>query len=393
MKAVGVHVFAGGFTMGVSRECEILAQLECHGFGLDTARHVANNQWPVINAPPSEWPVFTDVDLVYGNPRCTGFSTMTSGYDEDTHGPWSKQCQDIHDLCGYGVKCNAKLIIWESVQQAYCVGKPLLDKLRDSLFVPAGYKLAHVFMNAASFGNAQQRKRYFFVAYRQGKFNVSPPELDPYAASLWDAIGHAIDRPTHECTFRRGEDYDDGSYIKLTPDEEFCVPLMPNGWDLNTLAKRRSHVLPPQFKLTYDHRGSDIPFSLHTICRIVWDKQSPTLHSSSGRMLHPERDRPLTVGELSMIMGWPCIPRGYQPQAQIAKGVVPAVGQWLAQQARACIEGRWHDEADFELSFDSKNDEWIGREFDEPPVEKVFDLTQYCSKIYRPSYRPMRLEA
>jgi len=115
MKAVGCHVFAGGFTMGVKRVFDVECQLESHGFGKETCEAVA--KVPFVNRPDANWPD-VEAQFLYGNPRCTGFSCITSGYDEDTHGPWAKQTEDIHQLCNYAAG-RYDIIIWESVQQAF----------------------------------------------------------------------------------------------------------------------------------------------------------------------------------------------------------------------------------------------------------------------------------
>jgi len=39
-RALGVHVFAGGFTAGVKRVFEVDAQLEVHGLGVRTAEEI-----------------------------------------------------------------------------------------------------------------------------------------------------------------------------------------------------------------------------------------------------------------------------------------------------------------------------------------------------------------
>jgi site-specific DNA-cytosine methylase len=372
--AVGIHVFAGGFTMGVKKVMNCETQLEKHGFGIETAEEVAKVQ--VING---EWPD-VPAQMAFGNPRCTGFSTITSGYDETAHGPWSKQTCDIHELCSYAAG-KYDIVIWESVQQAYTTGKPLLDYLISEYFAPRNYRVAHVFINAASFSNAQQRKRYFFVAYRDDRnFNITPPVIDPYYATLYDAIWEDRNRETREVRFSASDEYDRDCYIKLTDNEKACVPYLPTGWGLNTLARFRYQFLPDKMKYVWDTRVSDMPFSLHCISRTNWLRPCPTLHSSATRYIHPTHDRPLTVGELAAVMGWDDIPRGRMPVPQLAKGVVPAVGEWLAQQAADYLDGKWAGD-DWESSYDPHDCEWKGRSVN-GAREKVFDLTRYVGSQF-----------
>lgn len=381
IKAVGIHVFAGGFSMGVQRACNLTCQLETHGFGRETMEKIV--KVPFINDKQANWPDIRDAQFCFGNPRCTGFSTITSGYGEDVHGPAAKCTVDIHQLCNYAAG-RFDVIVWESVQQAYSVGKPLLDYLVKEVFEPKHYRVAHVFINAASFGNAQQRKRYFFVAYRDDRnFNIVPPDISSYYNTVHGAIGHLKDRETHAGKLYGDHEYDFDTYVDLSDDEWAVVPHLPNGWCMNIFAKYRTHLLPPRMMTTWKLRASDMPFSMHCIGRINYNRPSPTIHSSACRMIHPELDRPLTVGELATIMGWPDIPVGSAPSAQIAKGVVPDVGQWLAEQAILCIDNHWGKD-DFESSFNDNTGEWEGRDCEsERPLEKVFNMTKFVGKDYR----------
>lgn len=374
MRAVGIHVFAGGFSYGVNKVFDVQCQLEKHGFALETAEQTfgirtINGDWPEIEA-----------EFAYGNPRCTGFSSLTGGYDDSVHGPWAKQCQDVHDLCEYSVG-KYDVIIWESVQQAYTTGRPLLDYLRDEVFAPQHYRIAHLFINASSFGNTQSRRRYFFVAYRDDRnFNVSPPSISRYQPVLYDDLWDLRERETREVTaWEDGYDFD--TYTRLGPNEKACVPYLPNGWGLNHFAQFASHKMPPVMRDKWRFRTSDMPFSLHCIKRVQWLRPSPTLYSSCSRLIHPDLDRPITVGEAATIMGWEGrVPVGPVPFAQIAKGVVPQVGTWLAEQAKAYLENAWGDE-DWESSYDANLGEWVGSDV-HGAREKVIDMTRYAGNLF-----------
>ena len=375
MKAVGIHVFAGGFSVGIQQAgFELDTHLETHGFAADTARkwtgvEVVNVHDGGFDVP---WPD-VEAELCFGNPRCTGFSCITSGYADETHGAWAKQTIDIHQFCRYGIKQGYPFIIWESVQQAFSTGRELLNYLRDELFVPANYRIAHLLLNAGSFGNAQRRRRYFFVAYKDAyRFNVEPPPFVP-SAVVYDAIWDLRDRDVYVLTDRDNYDFD--THINLSPEEWHIIPRLPNGWCLNSLARYDYDALPEKYQITWDTRVSDMPFSLHCPSRIQWRCPAPTLHSSSGRLIHPWHNRPLTFGELARIMGLPDIPAGRDPVAQMAKGVVPAVGQWLGQQVVYSANHAWGQD-DFESNYNHHTGQWVGRDTT-GAVEKTFNLTHY----------------
>jgi len=392
MKALGIHVFAGGFTLGVKKVFPVVCQLETHGFGRESCEEVADV--PFVNDPNANWPAY-DVDFIYGNPRCTAFSTMTSGYDENTHGAFAKQTIDIHQFCEYAVQ-HSQIAVWESVQQAFTTGRPLLDYLRDEIFVPAGFRVAHVLLNAASFGNSQNRKRYFFVAYRRGRnFNIQPPEISPYYSTLYDAIWPLRNRETNRANTAK-EPYNFDTHHDLGADNYHCLPNLANGWSLNHMAKHRLEMMPERFQLLWNTRASDMPFSLHCPRRLQWMRPAPTLHGSCDKFVHPDYDRGLTVGEAATIMGWEGLyPRGPRPFAQLAKGVAPAAGEWLAQQALLYLQDAWADE-DWESSYCHQSGRWEGRDT-HGENEKVFNLTRYYGhqfdqerfdeSVHLPTYR------
>ncbi len=384
MEALGIHVFAGGFTMGVRRVFNVNEQLELHGFGRETAEQRLGLEF--TNCEDwDKWPR-RNVAFAYGNPRCTGFSCITCGYDSTAHGPWSAPTKDIWDFCRYVVQQDIPIAIWESVQQAYTTGRPMLDALRDDVFVPAGYRIAHVLLNYATFGNSQQRRRYFFVAYKGGNFNIDVPELSDNMPTTFDAIWDMRDRDVKVMRPTASE-YDADCYYDLTPHEWDDVKNIPPCGSLNVAARMWVDRLHKKHQDAWHSRSSDMPFSMHCMSRTWWTRQFPTIHSSACRFLHPSLDRPVTVGELARVMGWgDVIPAGKYPVAQIAKGVVPEAGEWLARQALNFIEGRWGSE-DWESSFNPRTCRWEGR--DTPgQVEKEFNMTEYFSRVISPERFP-----
>lgn len=366
MEAVGIHTFAGGFSHGVQHVFNVKTHLETHGFGIETAKALCDVN--VINCPAAEWPDITG-DFAFGNPRCTGFSTITSGYDARVHGPFAAATIDILEFVNYSTG-RYPIFAWESVQQAYTVGRPLLDQLVEQV-AAKDYRVAHVFVNSASFGNAQHRKRYFFIAYHKSKnFNIDAPNLSDYQTTLFDAIYHLrdVESPT----------------TRLTPDEAEAIKNLPNGWNLNMLAAYGSHLLPQKMQDKWLLRESDMPFSLHCVTRLQWFCKCPTIHSSAGRFIHPEYDRPLTYLELATLAGWPMVPVGQNPIAEIAKGVCPEVGKWVAEQAYHYLNDAWGSE-DYESKFNHNTGVFDGRNC-EGAIEKVFNITHYIPQTVRTDY-------
>ena len=107
----------------------------------------------------------------------------------------------------------------------------------------------------------------------------------------------------------------------------------------------------------------------------------PTLTGGCSRLVHPYLHRPLSVLELATIMGWEgCVPIGPNPWGQIAKGVCPAVAEWVAQQCARCLDDEWGGE-DWESSFDAKTGQFDGRDTKYADV-KVMNFTQYHGRLF-----------
>jgi len=315
--------------------------------------------------------------LIYGNPRCTGFSCVTAGYSEHGHGPRARQCQDINDLMSYSLG-HADVVCWESVQQAYTVGKPLLDEWTE-VAKGLGYRVAHVFVNAMTFGNCQNRRRYFYVAYPADKqFNVTVPDVSPFYNTLYDVIWKDRNRetyPVHKKDFKLGNCDRDG-YLDLGEEHRHYMDKLPTGWCANTMGAFASNELPDSMRDIWRFRTSDMPFSMHSPFRTAWMRPCPTLKSTSSTLIHPWHHRPLTVGELSDIMGWDgIVPVGPVPIYQIAKGIAPIVGEWIANQVDACLSDQWNGE-EWSTRFNMYTGQFEGED-STGQLEKVIDITEY----------------
>ena len=78
-EALGVYIFAGGFTLGVKKHFRVIAHLEDGPYGSGTMRH---NQPDVeLFASPSTWledgrlERFKHMPWIYGNPPCAPWSS------------------------------------------------------------------------------------------------------------------------------------------------------------------------------------------------------------------------------------------------------------------------------------------------------------------------------
>lgn len=175
MRAVDVHGFGGGFTLGaVQAGFDLVGKMSREiGFGVYAClanRQLLGENWDSITgADFRSWEPIKNVDLVMGNPPCSGFSTLSSQTFRDK-GAANGINDYMWELVGYAARVAPPIVIWESVQQTFRQGLGLMRQLHDELEKETGheYTLYHVLHNNASVGGGSNRKRYFWVASRIG---------------------------------------------------------------------------------------------------------------------------------------------------------------------------------------------------------------------------------
>lgn len=391
VKAIGSHVFMGGMTRGVAESLDVQAQYEIFTLGEETVEH--NLKIPfyrAANGSEEDWyetvmDQHRDVPVVFGNPRCTGFSALGHGCSEDAHGAWSKPTVDIRQLCRLASWVKPQVWGFESVQQAATTGRDLLDWIHATY--GAGYRRAELFHNAAQFGNAQHRRRVIFLWYKEGlqlpveevteQWRYRGPHVTVQDAlrggrgheglmDLWhvkplvhdnidkwttfqEIVGvspwHEIKQPQPELTVTKPVL---NHYYKTINDPylECSVKLVKEGGSMNGLP---SDLLEEHgYEDFAEKKLFGVSFSWHAPRKLHRDKACPVVYSASGKFMHPEHPRPLTVRELARLMGcddeWAVL--GPDPIAQLGKGLCVNVGRWIGHVIHACVTGSIKREQD-----------------------------------------------
>ena len=179
MKAIDVHGFGGGFTLGVVQAgFELTAKMSrAVGFGVFNTlanRHLLGETWESVVSAPDMWPDMK-ADYVFGNPPCSGFSTLSR---KDFRGNNSSINEYMWEVIRYAGLVSPTIVAWESVQQTFRQGLMLMRQLHACLEELTGHKyhLTHVLHNNLSHGGASMRRRYFWVASRV-PFGVEPGRI------------------------------------------------------------------------------------------------------------------------------------------------------------------------------------------------------------------------
>lgn len=323
-KAVGAYIFAGGFTVGVMKHFRVLCHLEENDYGAKTARrnfpvlpiHVGFDSWPTSQLWKEQ------IDFLYGNPPCAAWSvagyTKTRGTDkwktDDRVNCTRRHFQLLSEL-------EPKVWAWESVTQAYSKGKEFCDYLAEEA-ARLGYSTTYLLHDAQWFGLPQIRRRFFMV-YHRIKFGPIQP--------FWDSPPIPI---TILGKARVGEPFgrrsvSENVLVATKPGERLakCWCRVEGGPDPNQWEKNKTGGV----------KGRP-PFGL---VRLPVDRPGGAI--VGYEMVHPTEDRWLSTEELQVLNGFPpdyiFTPIRAQGRAnEIARGVCPPVGEWLAKSVAMSLK-------------------------------------------------------
>ena len=370
LTAIDCQGFAGGFTLGtVKAGFELVGKREhTGGFGVkncEVNRALLGDNWYSQAGEAYTWHPMS-VDLVFGNPPCSGFSVMSN---KDFRGMNSKINSCMWDFSGFAARCRPPIAIFESVQAAYKQGRDLMVALRANLEERTGlrYDLYHVLHNATTLGGPAVRRRYFWVVSAI-PFGVEYPERRP--PILREVIGDLLDTPLTWTSqpYRNpptwwservrtttgtvdGHTYADVPYVRRALDLLEQLGGWPEGSHIGAEAKRaweRDGKLPP----SWDHICAKLvenKFEMGYTTLTRWRWNTPGRVITGGAMqlaMHPLENRTFTHREVARIMGfpdtWRILPLRGTPGLGMTwgKGITVTCGEWIAGLARRALAGR-----------------------------------------------------
>lgn len=312
LNAVGVHIYAGGFTLGAVNHFNVLAHLEAGAYGLETIE--ANFPGLKVYSPENEWPVASlaneCVHCIYGNPPCAPFSINNKS---DTHWTDDPRVNDIKNQFALLSRIRPNVWIWESVQPAYKKGRPLVDELANKA-MDLGYAVSFVLFDAQWLGIPQRRRRFFFVAHNVelpwhlSEITAEPPRVGEVLDSIPEEL---IGEPFHEA-FKR---------------HAYLIPHTPPGKSLRVAFDQMMEDGKIERELNKMGQIKGRP-SWGGV-RLDGEGVAPTMVGYGWA--HPYEDRPLSLVEMQVLTTFP--PEyefvGTGPTSLMARGVLPKVADWL----------------------------------------------------------------
>lgn len=365
--------FAGGFTLGMTQAgFKLVGKRELPGgFGVancERNRHLLGDDWHSEVADPATWSVPTGgVDVVFGNPPCSGFSVMSS---KKFRGADSKINHCMWAFADYVTRARPQVAVFESVQQAYSSadGHALMRRLREHVEEGTGqsWGLYHVKHNAYSVGGCAQRRRYFWVISRV-PFGVAEPKPRVLPV-LGDVIGDLAPLPltwqaqpyrapahpwTEELISPSGTV--DGHVNLTNPLTRRLADLMAEidwrpGEALATVVRRfhQTHGRLPESWAGQTEKiiARDFVMGFTTPTRWNGTKHARVITGGSLQMvIHPWLDRLITHREAARILGfpddWRILPlRGVAGLHMTwGKGISTHCGRWIGDWIRRALDG------------------------------------------------------
>ena len=179
--ALGYHIYAGGFSLGVRRAgFQLVGHLEDWNFGVETSK---KNLGIPVWTPDSQWdePLgkYHSVPLLYGNPPCASWSQAGQKIldTEKNKDRWKHDSRTdcTRKLFSLVEKIEPKILIWECVAAAMKNGLEFVNEQADYMR-SLGYEVHLTLFNAMDLDVPQTRKRFFFVASKY-RFEIEKPAV------------------------------------------------------------------------------------------------------------------------------------------------------------------------------------------------------------------------
>lgn len=329
LQVIDLFSGAGGLSFGFEEAgCDIQLAIEKDAWAVETYKrnHINQNvmEADITQLENGFWSKYTGVvDIVMGGPPCQGFSIAASNRrkKDDSRNTLYQHFLRVVELI------NPKVVLIENVKEIVGYRLPNGIKIIEDIlefFDEHNYAYDYKILNCRNYGIPQDRKRFFFLAFRQ--------DLGIEHINLEDLMSQFI-RP--EITFNeavsdlpyvRAREFAEGTILKYTtaPKNAYQKHLRGGCTELcNHIPMQHTDKTVQKFEFILAQNDTPLPDDLKPRVRSHTDqistatygqnhrvidvnKVSPTITASFySSFIHPSQPRNLTVREAARIQTFP----------------------------------------------------------------------------------------
>jgi site-specific DNA-cytosine methylase len=329
--ALGACIFAGGFSLGMQEAgFKVAGHLELPDIALGA--EVSSKHWPVVVAPLNkdyEYPGSDDttwesavaaihaeklkVDVLYCNPPCVAYAKQGSrkGLEDD------RMCYVRYCAFDLALKLQPTVWVWELVDGIFDQDKDWLVEMAKTAG-KSGYHCYAFLTTSALHGGFQNRIRFHFMASKVRLDFDAVYANEPSSRLGWKTLGDALAIVEEARASGKTLPNDDAlssernSLLKIIP---FCPP---GGY----LRDVHDEVM----RLHYTPRGKEWNGEGRAGVTQVRGRRDRTCPVIVGghTVIHPEKDRFLTIRENATMMGFPLdyqFSRGTTGYQEVGRGL------------------------------------------------------------------------
>lgn len=333
LNAVGANIFAGGFTVGVSKHFNVLAHLEHDDYGVAVTK--ANFPKMPVVIGTDEWPEKANkpIHFLYSNPPCAIWSLAGN-----KHGriDWRQdpRLQRVRDIFALVDRYRPQVWCWESVCQAFEKGREFVEELADEA-AKLGYSATYLMIDAMYLRAPQTRKRFFLVLHRVAiDWEKFRPDFDAPPVLPRDVLrgvkpNHYDNKRIHQFAATEiGKQMI--TVLKATPPGGRLAGTFEEMVEKGAIKKKL--VERKGGKVTTLGKPSFLAY------RINPDQVLGVIFGD--KTFHHKEPRHLALNELGVLHGFPPEYNWVSNfhRLDVQRGVLPPVGEWLARVVAAGIK-------------------------------------------------------
>ncbi len=327
--ALGIHIYSGAFTLGVSDYFDILGQWEEGPWGAATF----DLNFPTVPHPltKDEWPVAEmksrGVNLIYANPPCACWSAVGSHL-----GTADPRFQFTLNAAEAALEIQPDFFILESVPMAWTRGQSAYEEIAQR-FRDIGMATTVFLTNGLLHYGTQSRNRFHLIAH---KHEISFPE--PMLGwrdvlTVKDLIGDLEDNAVFV-----------GSGDKLAVPNH--IVRQPTDNDLRVMKELNEGEKWNHAADRVRAAGGEAKNGRMIASRLFMDSTVNTVLDIDA-LTHPTQDRTLTLREGARLCGYPDSfefavntknDRGLGTNSDVTQAVLPYMGRYLAERCMVSLE-------------------------------------------------------